>query len=338
MSLLYFVYIICWDSFTIGKDLFIHFSRSIYEWDLVMASIGMTLGVTCEFLVTSIILIVLLLFITLLYTFRSNSKLQNAQNLLRKSVEEMNDTNIQLVKVQEELIIALQKAKESDRLKSSFLANISHEIRTPLNAILGFSTVVGEAESKRERQEYMDLIRKNSDLLLQLFGDILDLSKIEAGVLEFYFSEINAFNLCSNVIASLQFKCKPDVHLFLDHSVVAVSLYTDTNRVMQVLFNLVNNAIKFTVKGSIKVGYLLCEEETWIEFYVLDTGIGISKEKQALIFERFTKLDPFVEGAGLGLSISQMIVRLLGGEIGMESEENVGSRFWFRIRKNQMKY
>ncbi len=278
-----------------------------------------------------IVFIIFLLFY--FYTLRSNFKLHHAQRLLLNAIDEAQTANDKLKKTQEELIVALHKAEESDRLKSAFLANMSHEIRTPLNAIVGFSGVLDEVE-KEERDEYVELIRRNSDLLLQLLSDILDLSRIEAGVLEFTFGETDAYKVCNNVVTSLANKCRSGVELYLNPSVTSMPLSTDVNRLMQVLINLVNNAIKFTSKGSIEVGYDLYNDEL-VEFYVKDTGIGIAADKQSAVFDRFTKLNIYVEGTGLGLSICQTIVCMLGGEMGVESEEGVGSRFWFRIRKNQ---
>lgn len=268
------------------------------------------------------------------YTLRSNLKLQNTQRLLLRSIDETKAANIKLEKTSGDLTIALHKAEESDRLKSAFLSNISHEIRTPLNAIVGFSGVLVEENSKEERAEYADLIQRNSDLLLQLMSDILDVSKIEAGVLDLYFSPVDAQHICSNVVTSLQYKCKQDVKLCLCESISSMPLYTDSNRLMQVLINLVNNAIKFTSQGTIEVG-CFSYDENLVEFFVNDTGMGMPTDKVSDIFERFTKLNIYAEGTGLGLSISKTIVEMLGGSIGVESEEGVGSRFWFRIKKRQ---
>ncbi|WP_300701583.1 ATP-binding protein [Bacteroides sp.] len=287
-----------------------------------------------KYYIVAIISVFLVILLFYYYTLRSNFKLQQAQRLLLNSVNESEAANDKLKKTQDELIVALHKAEESDRLKSAFVANMSHEIRTPLNAIVGFSGVLDEVDTKEEREEYVDLIRRNSDLLLQLLSDILDLSRIEAGVLEFTFGKTDAHKVCNNVVVSLANKCRSGVKLYLDPSVDSMPLSTDVNRLMQVLINLVNNAIKFTSKGSIEVGYFSYNDEL-VEFYVKDTGIGIAPDKQAVIFDRFTKLNNYVEGTGLGLSICQTIVSLLGGEMGLESEEGAGSRFWFRIRKNQ---
>ena len=290
--------------------------------------------VTYKYYIIGVVAVFLIFLLFYSYTFRSNIKLQHAQRLLLKSVDETKAANTKLEKIQDKLIEALHKAKESDRLKSAFLANMSHEIRTPLNAIVGFSGVLDEVESEEERAEYVELIQRNSDLLLQLLSDILDLSKIEAGVLEFVFKEADALTVCNGVITSLQAKCRTDVRLYLNESATSLPLYTDVNRLMQVIINLVNNAIKFTSKGSIEVGYFSYDDD-FVEFYVKDTGIGMSKDKLAAVFERFTKLNTYVEGTGLGLSICKTIVETLGGEVGVNSEEGVGSCFWFRIRKRQ---
>lgn len=259
----------------------------------------------------SVVFLIFILFY--LYTLRSNLKLQSAQRLLT---------------------VALHKSEMADRLKTAFLANMSHEIRTPLNAIVGFSGVIVASDSEEDRAEYAEIIQRNSDLLLQLISDILDVSKIEAGVLDLTFSSVDALEVCTNVVTSLRPKCKPDVTLCLDETAASMMLYTDPNRLMQVLHNLVNNAIKFTSEGSIEIGYFSYNDEE-VEFFVKDTGIGMSKDKLSDIFERFTKLNLYVEGTGLGLSISKTIVEMLGGSIGVESEEGVGSRFWFRIKKRQ---
>ena len=291
--------------------------------------------VTYKYYIIGLSVAFLIFILFYLYALRSNFRLQSAQKLLQKSVDETRVVNTELEKAHANLTIALRKAEQSDRLKTAFLANMSHEIRTPLNAIVGFSGVIVELDSKEERAEFAELIQRNSDLLLQLISDILDVSKIEAGVLDLSFSSVNALDVCGNVITSLQTKCKPGVVLFLSQSVAPIHLYTDPNRLMQVLINLVNNAIKFTSSGTIEVGYFACSDGEQVEFFVKDTGLGMSQDKLTTIFERFIKLNTYVEGTGLGLSISKTIVEMLGGGIGVESQEGVGSRFWFRINKKQ---
>lgn len=288
--------------------------------------------VTYKYYIIGLSIVFFIFILFYLYTLRSNIKLQSAQRLLLKSIAETKAANCELEKTHENLVVALHKAEESDRLKSAFLANMSHEIRTPLNAIVGFSGVIVEIDSKEERAEYAVLIQRNSDLLLQLISDILDLSKIEAGALDLIFNPVDALGICTDVVTSLQFKCKEGVKLRLSESLSSMPLYTDSNRLMQVLLNLVNNAIKFTSEGHIEVGYFSYNENL-VEFFVEDTGIGMSKDTLSAIFDRFTKLNAYIEGTGLGLSISKTIVEMLGGHIGVESKEGVGSRFWFRIHK-----
>ena len=221
------------------------------------------------------------------------------------------------------------KAERSNQLKSAFLANMSHEIRTPLNAIVGFSDLLVETADIEERREYMKIVRENNDLLLQLISDILDLSKIEAGTFEFSHGDVDVNLLCEDLVRSMQMKTKENVKLVFEPNFSICHITSDRNRIYQVISNFVNNAIKFTSEGSIRVGYVLKDEG--LEFYVQDTGIGIEKEQLPHIFERFVKLNSFVHGTGLGLSICQSIVEQLGGHIGVDSEKGKGSRFWFTI-------
>ena len=236
-------------------------------------------------------------------------------------------TNLQ--NIEQELIKARIKAEQSDRLKSAFLANMSHEIRTPLNAIVGFSDLLVDTENIEERREYIQIVKENNDLLLQLISDILDLSKIEAGTFEFTNGDVDVNMLCEDIVRSMQMKVKENVELMFDPHLAECRIISDRNRLHQVISNFVNNAIKFTSEGSIRVGYKQKGEE--LEFYVQDTGVGIDAESQAHIFERFVKLNSFVHGTGLGLSICQSIVEQMGGKIGVESEPGKGSRFWFSL-------
>ena len=231
--------------------------------------------------------------------------------------------------VELELIQAKEKAEESDRLKSAFLANMSHEIRTPLNAIIGFSDLLVEAENLEERKEYVKIVRNNNELLLQLITDILDLSKIEAGTFEFSCGDVDVNLLCEDIVCCMQMKVHEEVELLFDSHLPQCHIISDRNRLHQVILNFVNNAIKFTSQGSIRVGYQVKGEE--LEVYVQDTGVGIDEEQQLHIFERFVKLNSFVPGTGLGLSICQSIIEQLGGRIGVDSELGKGSRFWFRL-------
>lgn len=228
-----------------------------------------------------------------------------------------------------ELRKAKEKAEESDRLKSAFLANMSHEIRTPLNAIVGFSNIIAEIDDEVERQSYLDIIHKNNDLLLQLIDDILDFSKIEAGTMDYHFEEVDIKDICGEIALADSIKMPSDVVLIFDLGSPSVIVKTDERRVMQVISNFVNNAIKFTTKGSITIYYEI--EGDFIRVCVKDTGIGISAENQRRIFERFIKVDTFQQGTGLGLTISRTIIEALGGKIGVDSEEGVGSTFWFTL-------
>ena len=235
----------------------------------------------------------------------------------------------ELKETEAELILARDRAEMAGRLKSAFLANMSHEIRTPLNAIVGFSDLLVEAEDIEERKEYVKIVRINNELLLQLITDILDLSKIEAGTFDFTYGDVNVNLLCENIVRSMEMKVSEGVALVFDSNLPQYHLISDRNRLHQVISNFVNNAIKFTSQGSIRVGYQMKGEE--LEFYVQDTGIGIDKEQQLHIFERFVKLNSFVPGTGLGLAICQSIIEQLGGRIGVDSEPGKGSRFWFRL-------
>ena len=230
---------------------------------------------------------------------------------------------------QREKEIELIKVKEADKLKSAFLANMSHEIRTPLNAIVGFSNIIAEIDDEVERQSYLDIIHKNNDLLLQLIDDILDFSKIEAGTMDYHFEEVDIKDICGEIALADSIKMPSDVVLIFDLGSPSVIVKTDERRVMQVISNFVNNAIKFTTKGSITIYYEI--EGDFIRVCVKDTGIGISAENQRRIFERFIKVDTFQQGTGLGLTISRTIIEALGGKIGVDSEEGVGSTFWFTL-------
>ena len=231
--------------------------------------------------------------------------------------------------VELELIQAKEKAEESDRLKSAFLANMSHEIRTPLNAIVGFSSLLAETDEAELRHVYMSLAQENNELLLNLISDILDISKIEAGMIDLVMGRVDVPQLCREVIATFSHKKRDSaVELRFDENSPQIVIDADKNRIVQVLSNFLTNALKFTTKGSITLSYLL-EDESQVRFCVTDTGKGIPDEQKHEIFNRFVKLDSFVQGAGLGLSICQSLVKRMGGKIGVESREGEGSCFWF---------
>jgi PAS domain S-box-containing protein len=244
--------------------------------------------------------------------------------------------NISKRKLEEQALIeAKEKAEESDRMKSAFVSNMSHEIRTPLNSIVGFSKIlISDPDLDNESKKlFSGIIENNNQLLLQLINDVLDLSKIEAGTLDLAYTITDINILLSEIEQSMRLK--------IDKSIIKISfkeklpecvVHTDRSRVAQVVYNLMYNAIKFTSQGEIVLGY--CMKETQLYFYVQDTGCGIPKDKLSSIFDRFIKLDSFTQGAGLGLSISASIVYKLGGKIGVDSEEGVGSTFWFTIPYN----
>lgn len=225
------------------------------------------------------------------------------------------------------LIGAKEKAEEADRLKSAFLANMSHEIRTPLNAIVGFSSLLEEAEDAEEKHLYATIIEENNKLLLQLISDILDLSKIEAGTFDIIPEQVDAQQLCNELLQSMQVRATEQVEILLAPELPKLTFTSDKNRLYQVLLNFVTNALKFTSEGSIVIDYRINGNE--VRFSVQDTGMGIEPEKQEAIFTRFVKLNNFIAGTGLGLPICQSIVTQLGGKIGVESEPGKGSCFWF---------
>lgn len=225
------------------------------------------------------------------------------------------------------LIGAKEKAEEADRLKSAFLANMSHEIRTPLNAIVGFSSLLEEAEDAEEKHLYATIIEENNKLLLQLISDILDLSKIEAGTFDIIPEQVDAQQLCNELLQSMQVRATEQVEILLAPELPELTFTSDKNRLYQVLLNFVTNALKFTSEGSIVIDYRINGNE--VRFSVQNTGMGIEPEKQEAIFTRFVKLNNFIAGTGLGLPICQSIVTQLGGKIGVESEPGKGSCFWF---------
>ena len=230
------------------------------------------------------------------------------------------------------LIEAKQRAEESDCLKSAFLANVSHEIRTPLNAIVGFSEVIAHTESECEREEYFFIVKANSNLLLHLINDILDLSRIESGKMEFIDENIQMDELCEELRQMHQMRIKNDVKIIFERPAASLTIVSDSHRLRQLYSNLISNAIKYTEKGAITFGYKL--KGDMMEGYVRDSGSGIPAEKLNNVFGRFEKLDLLKQGFGLGLSICKSILDKMGGEIWVESELGVGSCFYFLIPCN----
>ena len=236
-----------------------------------------------------------------------------------------------LKKVQEELEAAKRVAEVAGEQKTAFLANMSHEIRTPLNAIVGFAGLLANA-SESERNSYVEIIKGNTNMLLQLVNDILDMSKIEAGTLEFIYSDTDVNQIMSELEGIFRLRLEEadsSVRIVFEPCLPVCFIHTEKNRVSQVLSNFLSNAFKYTKEGSITLGYKVREDD--IYFYVQDTGAGIPAGKVDKVFERFMKLDAKKQGTGLGLSISRTIIKKLGGEIGVFSEYGKGSTFWFTL-------
>jgi len=233
----------------------------------------------------------------------------------------------QLELMRRELIESKEKAETSDKLKLAFLANMSHEIRTPLNAIVGFSRIISESDNAEERREYYEIVDANNERLLQLINEILDLSKIESGIVEFTYGPVRLHTLCKEIHDAHVFRCPQGVELRFDSPDEALSIHSDKNRIFQVFSNLIGNAFKFTTEGSVSYGYK--QEGERVVFYVKDTGLGIEPEKLGRVFQRFAKLNNFAQGTGLGLSICKTIIERLGGEIAVSSEVGTGTTFTF---------
>ena len=236
-----------------------------------------------------------------------------------------------LKKVQEELEVARRVAEVAGEQKTAFLANMSHEIRTPLNAIVGFAGLLSNA-SESERNSYVEIIKGNTNMLLQLVNDILDMSKIEAGTLEFIYSDTDVNQIMRELEGIFRLRLEEadsPVRIVFEPCLPVCFIHTEKNRVSQVLSNFLSNAFKYTKEGSITLGYKVREDD--IYFYVQDTGAGIPAGKVDKVFERFMKLDAKKQGTGLGLSISRTIIKKLGGEIGVFSEYGKGATFWFTL-------
>lgn len=301
------------------KEFNIKTSQLPGKYDLINTDVSMFVKYKIE-LLTSLAIVLLVFLITILIFYLRTTRLKNK---LIELLDQQKQSEVELRK-------AKDKAEESDRLKSAFLANMSHEIRTPLNAIVGFSGLLAMTEEAEDREEFINIINSNNDLLLQLINDILDLSKIEAGTLEFISSDVDINQLLCDIEQSSRLKASEGVQVSFIEKLPHCILRTDKNRLSQVITNFINNAIKFTEQGSIRFGYKHLEDDK-LYFYVTDTGCGIEPEKKDSVFQRFVKLNSFAQGTGLGLSICQMIINKLGGDIGVESEVGKGSTFWFTL-------
>ena len=236
-------------------------------------------------------------------------------------------TELELTK--RELTAAKEKAERSDRFKSSFLANMSHEIRTPLNAIVGFSRIIADCDNFDERREYYSIVEANNERLLELINEILDLSKIESGIVDFSIGPVNLFDLCKEIHNAHIFRCPQGVELIFEKYEPNLVISSDKNRLFQVYSNLIGNAFKFVSTGSVKFGYSL--ENKLVKFYVTDSGTGIAEDKINKIFDRFVKGENSIQGTGLGLSICKTIIERLGGNISVESTLGIGTTFTFTL-------
>jgi signal transduction histidine kinase len=251
----------------------------------------------------------------------------NLFGLLTNTFTHINNQQSDMVKMNEQLVIARDQAQESDKLKSAFLANVSHEIRTPLNIIIGFSDMLSNTDDPNERNEFNQVIRHNGDVMLKIVNDIVDFSKIETNSLSLTNTTFNLNDVIKEVEKNILWKKRESVSLeceSFDKKIVA-----DKNRFHQILFNLTENAIKFTESG--KVSIKCSEQDGKLAIKISDTGIGIAEEDQPKVFERFYKVDKFSPGAGLGLSLSKSIANLMGGDIHLNSKKGEGSVFEFWI-------
>lgn len=242
----------------------------------------------------------------------------------------MDITNLK--KAERELEEARSQAVRNDASKSVFLSNMGHEIRTPVNAIVGFANLLADAEDEDERRQYISIIESNSGLLLKLIEDILDISKIEAGALQFVEDEVYLDRICSDLFVVHSQNVRNGVTLTYDESDEQLVFRGDPNRIMQVLINFLTNACKFTRQGEIHYGFR--EDGDSVYVYVTDTGAGIPDEKQPAVFDRFVRLDSETAGTGLGLAICKMIIEHMGGQIGLTSKVGEGSTFYFRVPRS----
>lgn len=236
--------------------------------------------------------------------------------------------NHEQVEYERSLIEAKEKAETADRLKSAFLANMTHEIRTPLHAIVGFSDLLKMETDPEIQEEYIDVIKSNNEMLMRLVNDVLDISKIEANMITFSYIPLNVPIWMNDVYKAMRMHVSEEIEFIMD-STLNVNIETDKQRLTQIMTNLLTNAIKYTEKGSIRMGYTV--DETHIHFYVSDTGVGIAKDKLKHVFSRFEQLKKGKKGVGLGLAISNGLVSRMGGEINVTSEEGVGSTFSFSL-------
>lgn len=251
---------------------------------------------------------------------------------LQHSKQKLQEEQAALLQTQKELTTARDQAESANRLKTFFIQNMSHEIRTPLNAIVGFTEIMAESARQEQQEEwtnYAELISSNSELLLTLVGDVLDIARMESGEIKLNKQPCSLQAVCNISIDSVKHRCPKDVKMYFRESSQDFILQTDAVRVEQVLTNFLTNAAKFTNKGEIVLSYDIDQTQQQVIFSVTDTGIGVPKDKAEVIFERFEKLDSFAQGTGLGLHICRLIAKLLQGKVMVDTSYTQGARFVF---------
>ncbi|MGL4851933.1 MAG: transporter substrate-binding domain-containing protein [Phocaeicola sp.] len=305
------------------------YDRLYYKWFNVYEKSDAYETIRLVLLLSISIMVVLAVFIWFLRSriHKATAKLQKKNQETLRLVEELQEENRMRLSIENSLLMAKQKAEEGERLKSAFLANMSHEIRTPLNAIVGFSELLKYAENDLEKEEYLEIINTNNELLLQLISDILDLSKIESGSIQLHPQPMDITEFIKEIYATIKVRCETKgIQAILDNPFDKFVATLDKNKCLQVVTNYLNNAMKFTKNGYIKLGYDY--REGGVLFFVEDTGIGLSKENLEHLFQRFGKLDTFTQGTGLGLSICKGLIENMGGRVWAESEQGKGATFF----------
>jgi signal transduction histidine kinase len=292
------------------------FNRGVLEFVPQQANYMQSLSMWLNMIIT-------ILLIGAVITFFWN----NLFSLLTNTFTHINNQQSDMKKMNEQLIVARDRALESDKLKSSFLANISHEIRTPLNIIIGFSDMLSQTDDASERAELNQVIRQNSNVMLKMVNDIVDFSKIETNTLSLNLTKFNVKDVIEEVEKDLKHVKPESVDLHVEK--IERVIFADKERFYQILYNLLDNALKFTGNGKVHLQCLDNNEK--LQFKVTDTGIGISAEEQERIFDRFYKVDKFTPGPGLGLSLSKSIANLMGGDIKVISQPGTGSTFEFKL-------